>query len=85
MKPGTVAWLCGLALLPHSNAESSATTTTSKNSPLTTWTVQRDFPQAVFDSYYREPSLEQQVSLVTNLASSILEQLIVVATTHRTR
>ncbi|KAK5046501.1 hypothetical protein LTR84_008304 [Exophiala bonariae] len=60
MKTGPIAWLCALVLLPHSKAESSTTAATSKNVPLTTWTAELQFPTAAFDSYYREPSLEQQ-------------------------
>lgn len=69
MRIGALVWVCVLEVLPHSNADSSAPTTTSKNAPLTTWTAQSEFPRAIFDSYYKEPSSVQQVSRISNITS----------------
>jgi hypothetical protein len=86
MRLGAGIWVCALALLAHSKADSStfaygsrnnvaarseidassdSTATKSKDSvtvkSVTRWIAQLEFPKAIFASYYKEPSLVQQV------------------------
>ena len=66
MRLGSRIWVCALALLPHSRAD-QGTTSTSAGKPITTWIAQREFPKAIFSSYYKEPSADQQVSDLRSL------------------